>query len=232
MISTLLKSNGSSQELTSLKVDLAFALTLALALFTSASILVICDCFRKASWRKLLEPAALSFSDQQLVTGIALAGSMLSEDVTCSISAYHYNIVCSLVFLSIVSHLAGIIGIRGYTTKQPRWLGYLRGTLISLQSVLVLRLLWGRLPSSFPTGAPDAAFHSSNNLTRLVLPVACFHSLNSTFLAEDNSLTSSEHGSQGGLLLLTVVVFLPRNAGVGRMVLGQLLRETKSCRWR
>jgi hypothetical protein len=154
---------------------------------------------------------------------------MWSDDVACSVSAYHYNIVCSLVFLSILAHLAGIIGIRGYTTKQPRWVGYLRAILILLQFLLAVRLLLGRITSNFPTGAPDVTFHSSNNLTRLVLPVACFQSPNSTIQAEENALTSSERdGVNGGTLLGLLFIFYAAMLALAEVAWFSYLKQQNS----
>jgi hypothetical protein len=180
------------------KVDLAFAITSILSLICSGTILVFCDYKRKASWRKLLEPAALSFSDQQIVTGIALSVSTMYFETICEISAYHYNIVCFLVLLSIVSHLVGIVGLRGYTTKRPQWLGIIRMLLIAVQVFLVFRLFSGRSSSLFPIYPP-----ADSNLTSLVLPFVCFQDLNETLLYE----VDPKHTSEGLVLLGFLAVF-------------------------
>ena len=67
---------------------------------------------RKA-WGSMLQTAVLMFSDQQLVTGIALLASGFSQ-LHCGISAYHWQILVYLAWFCALTHLSTLTLMRDY----------------------------------------------------------------------------------------------------------------------
>ncbi|KAH0562533.1 hypothetical protein GP486_002781 [Trichoglossum hirsutum] len=69
-------------------------------------------------WEKELQKVVLMFSDQQLVTGIAILGSGYSQ-LRCGLSSYHWQITAYLAWFSSVTHLATLTALRQYFRKYP-----------------------------------------------------------------------------------------------------------------
>ena len=156
---------------------------------------------RYSTLRKLLEPVAISLSDQQIATGISLCASTLFSKVRCTVNVYHYDVICNLVLISILSHLAGTLGLRGYTTHKPKALGLVRIVLMTVQAVFVAMLFWKRHESNFPTQAQTGTDYLN---TPFILAVACFQNgANETLLQEFDT----DHSSGGIGLLAFVFIF-------------------------
>ena len=91
-------------------------------------------------WEPALRRAVLSFSDQQLVTGIALLASGYSQ-LSYGLSAYHWQIVAYLAWFSSVTHMATLTALRQYFRDHPA-LRFWRSMLMVLTVLmLVLALL-------------------------------------------------------------------------------------------
>ena len=69
-------------------------------------------------WRKALKRAVLMFSDQQLVTGIALLASGYSQ-LKCGISSYHWQILVYLAWFSSITHLTTLTLLQDYFHYNP-----------------------------------------------------------------------------------------------------------------
>jgi len=106
-----------------------------------------------------------TLSDQQIVTGIALI--IATEKKACQISAYHYNLVCVMMLMSMITHLNTMINITQFFRK-----GYLVGSLrfISISATMVYTgiLFQSRNTPWFPRDAG----------TLSILPAACFENKN------------------------------------------------------
>ena len=50
-----------------------------------------------------MEEMVLSFSDQQLVTGLAIL--ITTRTLQCQLSAYHFNLVCDYILMSVIVHV-------------------------------------------------------------------------------------------------------------------------------
>ena len=117
----------------------------------------------------------LSFSDQQMVTGLSLVIATRWY-MGCTISAYHYDIVCNLVLMSVVTHLCSVTFITPYF--QHRVLGLCRIVLILLTFLFAGFMFAERNNPGFPTGKPSYAPTNSTHVPNLIAPAACFVSGN------------------------------------------------------
>jgi len=186
-------------------VVIAFVGTSSLSILVTCIIQILCDHFRQSTYRKLLEPLALSLSDQQLATGLALCISTLFTREACTITAYHYDIICGLVVISMTTHLVSTLSVRGYTQQNPALISIFRVALMLVQGIFGVLLLWKRRDSKFPTDAPASINGRPNYNTSLILPVACFQGGNGTFLHELDSTLS--HSNSEVIALGFIVAF-------------------------
>ena len=69
-------------------------------------------------WKDPLGKAVLMFSDQQIVTGIALLASGYSQ-LPSGLDAYHWQIVVYLVWFSSFTHLTTLTVLRSYFQEYP-----------------------------------------------------------------------------------------------------------------
>lgn len=106
-------------------------------------------------------------SDQQLVAGIALLAVINVQ--ACEISAYHYNIVCTMLLLSAVTHLNTLINISDFIYKG-KTVATQRLIAIFVQITLSGIVLSARNSSTFPSKASPLS----------ILPAACFENMNAT----------------------------------------------------
>lgn len=106
------------------------------------------ECFLKVVWRitrvrkpsLLWEPtlrqAVLSYSDQQIITGIAVLASGYRQ-LLCGLSIYHWQIVVYLAWFSSLTHLSTLTFLRKYflTNRAARdW----RATLMLLMLIMLI----------------------------------------------------------------------------------------------
>jgi hypothetical protein len=115
----------------------------------------------------------VSLSDTQAVTTLALLISAYYF-VGCTISAYHYDLVCTLVLMSSAAYIGSMIAIHMYF-DTTWWLILFRAAMIVVNFVLAFRL-FRRRSAIFPSSIPLSNIKSINRSfnTGLVLPATCF----------------------------------------------------------
>ena len=69
------------------------------------------------AWREALQNAVLAFSDQQIVTGIAILLSAYVQ-ISCGLQVYHWQVAVDLAFFSSITHLTTITCLRDYFRKR------------------------------------------------------------------------------------------------------------------
>lgn len=127
------------------------------------------------AWRSALDSAGVGFSDTMLITMLALVLPTL-WGMRCDVSAYHYDLVCSLALCSCACFLCPLFVAHRYFATKRTGVSYVlcgvRIALIALTYGLSWYLLTQRAGSKiFPTYIPeDEEMHA----TGLVLPAACF----------------------------------------------------------
>lgn len=123
------------------------------------------------SWHKALHQCVLLFSDQQIVTGIAIciAGFI---GLHGRISVYHFQIVIMLAWMSSSVHLSALTMLGGYFRKKPALLGW---RIVGMLVLLVL-LLVALVPTASNLWAiwwgPDQKSHDVT--TSWAIPAKCF----------------------------------------------------------
>ena len=70
------------------------------------------------TWEPTLRTAVLMFSDQQLVTGIALLISGYAQ-LRCGLSVYHWQMIVYLSWFSSLTHLTTLTVLRQYFRENP-----------------------------------------------------------------------------------------------------------------
>jgi len=98
---------------------------------------------------------------QQLLAGFALIWVVANQ--ACTISAYHYNLVCIMLVLSVITQLNVLINIPDFVNKNIAT-GYYHIFLVSIQLVLSLLMLAATDSKTFPIEASSLA----------VVPAQCF----------------------------------------------------------
>ena len=115
----------------------------------------------------IIEKLLHTLSDQQLVAGFALV--VLLNRKACEVSAYHFNIACSLLLLSAVTHLSPLFTIHDYLYKG-KTIGVYRIAAIVIQYIMSVMALSARNSKSFPSKASSLA----------IMPAACFENMNAS----------------------------------------------------
>jgi hypothetical protein len=98
---------------------------------------------------------------QQLLAGFALIWVVANQ--ACTISAYHYNIVCIMLALSVITQLNVLINIPDFVNKNIATGSY-HLILVSIQLVLSLLMIAATDSKTFPFEASSLA----------VVPAQCF----------------------------------------------------------
>ncbi|ORX95219.1 hypothetical protein BCR34DRAFT_669504 [Clohesyomyces aquaticus] len=117
----------------------------------------------------ILDSLLQALSDQQLVAGISLLLTINKQ--ACEISAYHYNLVCTMLLLSAVVHVNTFVNVPDYVYKGPA-AALFRVIAICIQVILSGIILSARNSNKFPTKASSLA----------IMPAACFQNMNATDL--------------------------------------------------
>jgi hypothetical protein len=68
-------------------------------------------------WFRALQNTLLVFSDQQVITSVAIMGSGFSQ-LSCSLSFYHWQNIVNLAWFSSVAHLTTLTTLRKYLRKN------------------------------------------------------------------------------------------------------------------
>ena len=123
--------------------------------------------------RMFVDSYLVSLSDTQAVTTLALLISAYFF-VGCTISAYHYDLVCSLVLMSSAAYIGSMVVIHRYFDTKW-WLILPRVAMIVANFVLAF-LLFSRRSAIFPSFRPLSTIKSTSRSfnTGLVLPATCF----------------------------------------------------------
>ncbi|KAK0510211.1 hypothetical protein JMJ35_007605 [Cladonia borealis] len=186
--------------------------------------------------RKILEAVLLSFSDQQIITGLSMLIATRFY-IGCSISAYHYDIVCNLVLMSVVTHLCSITFITPYLHHRAILLGIARVLLIGLTFLFAGFMFAERNNHHFPTGKPHYAPTNRTQIPYLIAPAACFVSGNDNiknWVKEDlKILWGSMHvtGFTQYAILVTFTVFSFSLAAISPLVCPKKHPRIKSLLW-
>lgn len=132
-----------------------------------------CKCKPSVALEPTTRKAVLMFSDQQLVTGTALLASGYTQ-LSCGLSAYHWQIVVYLAWFSSLAHLTTLTALRQFFKDNPR-LRLWRAILMLLTALmLVVALLptgswWWHIAPGVPAicyykeMAPQGGFAGSLN---------------------------------------------------------------------
>ncbi|KAH3964588.1 hypothetical protein HBI56_051360 [Parastagonospora nodorum] len=123
-------------------------------------------------------------SDHQLIAGLALLATLNNQ--ACSISAYHYNIVCTMLILSAVTHLNSLLSIQDFIHKG-RIVALVRVAAITAQYGLSAMVLSGRNAKTgrgFPMTAGSLG----------IMPAPCFLNLNaSSYFGFGDAIDAAEN---------------------------------------
>ncbi len=161
-----------------------------------------------AYYRRLLhtlDTTLHSLSDAQIVAGLALL-IVASFHASC-ISAYHYNVVCYLMIMSLITHTLVFVNIPSYCGKKKLWIGIARVLAILAILVLTGMLYKARdVAQSFPVD-PSSLF---------IMPASCFVG-NQTSVLPDSLLHSS---SSNGTNLTSILE--PSGTGEGSWEYGHI----------
>lgn len=123
-------------------------------------------------WRKMggrpkkelgvaLRRGVLMFSDQQVVTGIAILSAGYSQ-LHCGLSSYHWQIIVYLAWFSSVTHLTTLTVLRQYFRNNPLIRNWRAAFMLATVVLLGVALLptanpvWGRTP-----GVPAQCFFNA-----------------------------------------------------------------------
>lgn len=120
-----------------------------------------------------LDGYVVSLSDTQAITTLALLISSYFF-LGCSISAYHYDLVCSLVLMSSAAFIGSTVVMHRYFDNRW-WLSLPRGAIVIACFVLEF-LLFRRRTNIFPSYQPQTNIENPDGgyKTGLVLPATCF----------------------------------------------------------
>ena len=91
-------------------------------------------------WEPTLRAAVLMFSDQQLVTGLALLISGYAQ-LRCGIQAYHWQMIIYLAWFSSLTHLTTLTILRQFFRDNPAprlWRAVLMLVMVTLLGIALL----------------------------------------------------------------------------------------------
>ena len=125
-------------------------------------------------WKKPLGEAVLMFSDQQIVTGIALLASGYSQ-LPSGLDAYHWQILVYLAWFSSFTHLTTLTVLRNYFHDHPAtrlWRIILMIVTVSMLGIALLPTgnqwwlsrLWTSAGLADTFGVPALCFFQARNL--------------------------------------------------------------------
>ena len=120
---------------------------------------------RPKVWGMAIQRAILMFSDQQLVTGIALLGAGCSQ-LSSDLPVYYWQVLVQLVWFSSISHLATLTCLRQYFKKKTA----ARGWRISLMIVLALM----QIVALMPTGLREWPSGNIQDVYLYSIPAVCY----------------------------------------------------------
>ena len=107
------------------------------------------------AWAPTLQRSVLMFSDQQLVTGIAILAAGFSQ-LTCGISTYDWQVIVDLAWFSSITHLTTLIMLQQYFWKNStvRWWRITLMLILAAMQVAALVPMANVTWPPFPSGEP------------------------------------------------------------------------------
>lgn len=96
----------------------------------------------QSDWKKTLEKLVLIFSDQQLITGLAIAVAGFIECFKHDLSSHHWRIVVYLIWTSSTVHLISLSLLREWLLGRP----FLRNLRVSGMLILAVVLMVSLIP--------------------------------------------------------------------------------------
>lgn len=121
-------------------------------------------------WRRIFDGLLVGLSDTQIITALALM-IVTGVRTSCTISAYHYNLVCQLVLMSTMVHFCSMTVIEHYFYNK--FLAAVRILFITVNFIFGFFFFARRAASdSFPVGIPSNEFKT--NRTSMVIAADCF----------------------------------------------------------
>lgn len=120
--------------------------------------------------KKSLGKAVLMFSDQQIVTGIALLASGYSQ-LPSGLDAYHWQIIVYLAWFSSFTHLTTLTVLRNYFQDHPATRTWRTILMIVTVSLLGIALLptgnqWWPSIDVDTSGVPASCFFQGRNFRK------------------------------------------------------------------
>ena len=91
-------------------------------------------------WEPTFRTAVLMFSDQQIVTGIALLASGYAQ-LSCGLSAYHWQMIVYLAWFSSLTHLTTLTVLRQYFRENQTarlWRAILMLIMVTMLGIALL----------------------------------------------------------------------------------------------
>ena len=117
------------------------------------------------TWEPTIRSAVLMFSDQQLVTGLALLISGYAQ-LRCGISSYHWQMIIYLAWFSSLTHLTTLTMLRQYFRDNPAsrlWRAVLMLVMVTMLGFALL-----------PSGDHMWFKHEGVTYNTAQLPALCF----------------------------------------------------------
>lgn len=120
-------------------------------------------------WKEPLGDAVLMFSDQQIVTGIALLASGYSQ-LPNGLEAFYWQLVVYLAWFSSFTHLTTLTVLRNYFQKHPATRLWRIGLMIVTVALLAIALL----PTGNQWWLSTNPLRGGGEVDTLGVPALCF----------------------------------------------------------
>ena len=118
------------------------------------------------AWKPSIRKAVLMFSDQQLVTGLAILGSGFTQ-LFNKVSSYHWSIIVYLAFYSSITHLTTLTVLRQYFRDHAGIRNWRLALMLVTGSMLLGALV--------PTGVNGWLSSSSRGRFLGGIPAICYY---------------------------------------------------------
>jgi hypothetical protein len=120
-----------------------------------------------AFWSSVLRRLIISFSDNQLVTGLAILAGGFSQ-LNCGISALHWKVLIFLAWFSSLTHLATLFVLRQYFRERP--------AISLVRVILMLATLGLTIVAIVPIGSPEWPANTLDwqTLAKFKRPALCY----------------------------------------------------------
>ena len=146
-----------------------------------------------SEWKTPLRKAVLMFSDQQIVTGIALLASGYSQ-LPSGLDAYHWQMLVYLAWFSSFTHLTTLTVLRGYFQDHPATRSWRVFFMLVTVALLGIALL--------PTGNQFWLNDYLHNIQTSGVPALCFFQ-GRNFNKQTFGLSTS---NQGPPMIISILV--------------------------